>query len=81
MGRRGSPTVCPPLLVCWNTAVLQVRGENKEAVVRIETGHVPPDEARIGVGVGGEELWPDKTRVTAGGGGGGDKHPLDLRCG
>lgn len=31
----------PPLLVCWNTAVLQVRGENKEAVVRIETGHVP----------------------------------------
>lgn len=40
------------LLVCWNTAMLQVRGENKEAVVRIETGHVLPDEARTGWGRG-----------------------------
>lgn len=30
-----------------------MRGENKEAVVRIETGHVPPDEVRTVVGVGG----------------------------
>lgn len=52
--------------------MLQVRGENKEAAVRIETGHVPPDEAR-GLGGDGEELRPYKTCVTTGlvGGGGG----------
>lgn len=49
----------PPLLVCWNTAVLQVRGENKEAAVRIETGHVAPDEARTGEGWRGASARQD----------------------
>lgn len=37
----------------------------------------PLDEVRMGGN--GEELWPDKTRVTARGNG--DKHPLDLQHG
>lgn len=73
----------PPLLVCWNAAALQVRGENKEAAVRIETGHVPPDEVRtVGVGGDGGELRPYKTCVTAGlWGGKVTSTPLDLQRG
>lgn len=57
--RGGEDPHSPPLLVCWNTAVLQVRGENKESAVRIETGHVSPDEARMGEGSRGASARQD----------------------
>lgn len=58
-----------------------MRRENKETVVHIETGHVPPDEARMGARGEGREMERSFGPTRHVSQPNGDKHPLDLRRG